>query len=110
MGIFDAFTRSKSAPPDRRLLGRWLLVRAEQGFSTGDRVVSEFTPDRKLIYSITQGEKTSIMNMTYRVDGGVLITDQPSHPSDERTKYSFDDAGLLVLDYNSAKTWFQRIQ
>ena len=110
MGLFDASNRSKNAPLDSRLLGRWLLVRADQGFSTGDRTVSEFSSDGKLIYSITQGGKTGIMNMTYRVDGSVLITDQPSSPSEERTKYSFDDSGLLMLDYNNARTWFQRIQ
>ena len=108
MVLFDLFKRRDGHPLDKRLFGQWELVRSQQVI-TSDRAVSEFTPDGRLIYSITENGKTGIMNMVYRVENGVLITDQPSHPSEERTKYSFDDDGLLVLDYDGQKTWFRQL-
>lgn len=37
------------------------------------------------------------MLLTYRVEGDVLVTDQPSDPREERTKFKFTASGNLVL-------------
>jgi hypothetical protein len=109
MGLFNIFKRTERQPADERLLGRWALARSEQDLDTGESVVAEFTPDGRLEYSITKGGQTGIMKMVYRVDGGVLITDQPSSPQEERTNYSFEAEGLLVLDYGGQRSWFRRV-
>jgi len=49
------------------------------------------------------------MNLTYQVSGNILITDQPSYPKVEQTKFSFDPNGQLVLRYPGAKAWFERV-
>jgi len=50
-----------------------------------------------------------IMNLTYEVSGNKLITDQPSHPKKERTEFSIESNGQLLLRYPGSKTWFERI-
>jgi len=67
-----------------------------------------FTNDGKLIYSIHTGDKTRIINMVYEGSGDQIITDQPSSPRREITKFSFDPSGILVLDYNGEKARFTR--
>lgn len=39
------------------------------------------------------------MFLTWQVEDGVLITNQPSAPREERTTYSIDAAGTLTLWY-----------
>ena len=67
-----------------------------------------FTNDGKLIYSIHTGGKTQVINMVYEVSGDQIITDQPSSPRREVSKFSFEPNGILVLDYNGEKTRFIR--
>jgi len=67
-----------------------------------------FTNDGKLIYSIHTGGKTQVINMVYEVSGDQIITDQPSSPRREASKFSFEPNGILVLDYNGEKTRFIR--
>ncbi len=78
MGLFDRFKRADYKPEDQRLFGRWVLERSERDLDTGERVMAEFTPDGRLDYSINKGVKTGIMKMVYRVEDGILVTDQPS--------------------------------
>jgi len=39
------------------------------------------------------------MILTYRIEGDTIISDQPSHPREEKTKFSFTPEGKLVLIY-----------
>ena len=53
-------------------------------------------PDKangQLVHSVPEGK----MLLTYRVVDDVIITDQPSHPREARTRFSFDPDGSLVL-------------
>ena len=110
MGLFDRFQRADHTPADQRLFGRWALDRSEQDLDTGESVVAEFTPDGRLDYAITKGGQTGIVKMVYRVESGVLVTDQPSSPHEERTKYAFDGDGLLVLEFGGQRSWFRKIE
>jgi hypothetical protein len=67
-----------------------------------------FTNDGKLIYSIHTGGKTQVTNMTYEVSGDQIITDQPSNPRKEITRFYFEPSGILVLYYQGEKTRFMR--
>jgi hypothetical protein len=89
-----------------RLVGRWQLVRAEGSVELGNVVTATFTPDGKLTYVIHNGDRQQIMNLTYTIVGDKLITDQPSMPKEETTKFWFDPGGQLVLEYGGIKTWF----
>ncbi len=67
-----------------------------------------FTNDGKLTYLIHTGDKTQVINLVYEVSGDQLITDQPSSPKREITKFSFEASDVIVLDYNGEKTRFKR--
>jgi len=75
----------------------------------GEGVTMTFTDDGKLVYVIHQKDSKQIMNLVYKVEGNRLVTNQPSHAQEETTKFSFDAAGLLMLDYDGSKTWFGRV-
>ena len=108
MGLFDRFKREPELGIDQRLLGRWELVRTDHEFVDG-KVLIEFTADGKLNYSIAGAATTDLIEMVYGIDGDVIISDQPSDPGKERTKYSFDDAGMLVLKMKKGTSWFKRL-
>ena len=39
-----------------------------------------------------------VMNMVYEVSGDQIITDQPSNPQKEISKFYFEPSGILVVD------------
>jgi hypothetical protein len=106
--MFSIFRKPKVAL-DGRLFGKWRLT-TTTAIDTAEDTVSEFTPDGRLIYSITEGGKTGIMNLVYRTENGHIISNQPSHPREDRTKYAFAEDGTLILDYGGERTTFSRIQ
>src|SRR5712691_50148 len=91
-----------------KLIGKWF------GRVSGEAVGLEFLEDGRLAYAILTENSTQIMRMTYRVDGAVLVTDQPSHPREERTRFGGTSPAPLCLSLaasravsrgNPAKTW-----
>lgn len=106
MGLLNFLRRPDN--PDKRFLGRWRLLKVEGDFYVGEGVTMTFTEDGKLVYVIRQKDSKQIMNLMYRVEGQRLITDQPSSPKEERTKFSFDADGNLLLEYAESKAWFTR--
>jgi len=93
----------------QRLIGSWKLVRDETDNDTGEGVTMEFSEDGRLTYSIDQQESVEIMNLTYRVDGDELVTDQASSPREHRSRFWFEDDGLLVLENEGRRSWYQAV-
>lgn len=62
-----------------------------------EKACMEFTENGKLIYTIIGEKSDQMIFLTYRVENNVLITDQPSHPKEERTLFYFMSDGKLVL-------------
>jgi len=92
---------SAETPLRDRLLGRWY------GKLDGDPIALDFAPDGRLAFVTLHGGRRQTIMLTYRVEDGDLITDQPSHPQQERTKVEF--AGNdLVLDFQGRKTRLTR--
>jgi hypothetical protein len=86
---------------NEKLLGRWY------GKLDGDSMAVEFAPDGRLACVILHGDRRQTIMLTYRLEGKYLITDQPSHPREERTKVEFvgDD---IVLEFQGRKTRLTR--
>jgi uncharacterized protein (TIGR03066 family) len=82
----------------RKLIGCWHLI-TQKG---QDAVEMEFKHNGELIYSIKSRDRWSIMKLTYRLDGNIIISNQPSPPHEERTKFRFETNGNLVLEFNGA--------
>ena len=94
---------NNQANPRPNLIGRWSQVGP-----VADESTMVFTNDGKLIYSIHTGDKTQVINMVYEISGDQIITDQPSNPRTETSKFYFEPSGILVIDYQGEKTRFRR--
>jgi len=62
-----------------------------------------------LTYIIHVEGKDQLIVMTYRIEDSMLITDQPSHPGEERTSFIITSEGDLVLDYGGTKSRYVRV-
>jgi hypothetical protein len=71
------------------------------------QVTLEFSPDGQLVYTVQAEGKKQIIMLEYRVEGDVLVTDQPSSPREERTKFLFQN-GRLVLFYSDHRSTYVR--
>jgi hypothetical protein len=67
-----------------------------------------FKPDGSLTYTIHAESTDQKMFLTWQVVDGVLITNQPSAPREERTTYSIDADGKLTLWYQGRPNGFIR--
>jgi len=108
MGFLNFFKHENVTPSDEQFLGEWKLIKGE-GLEDSEGVSMKFLSDGKLVYVIHQKDRDQIMNLSFRVEGNHLVTDQASEPSEERTKFSFDAQGNLILDYGGNKSWFARV-
>lgn len=48
---------------------------------------------------VLSGERAQTILMTYRIDADHIITDQPTAPHEVRTRFWFEDADRLVLEF-----------
>jgi hypothetical protein len=63
-----------------------------------------FTHDGTLIYDIHENNKLQRMNLVYRIDGDTIISDQPSHPQEQRTRYRLESDNKLILEFEGQRT------
>ena len=91
-----------------KLLGKWKLVKADDSFDVGDGVEIIIRPDRKMEYCIQNGLKKQIINLTFRLEGNFIISDQSSATKEERTQIMFD-RDLLLLNYQDQRAWFKKV-
>jgi len=68
----------------------------------------EFKADGELLYAVEGNNGEQIACLTYRVDGDHLITDQPSAPAEQRTKYCLLSDGRLRLEYGQFPAHYVR--
>jgi hypothetical protein len=88
------------------LLGCWHLRSADARLGLDDVVEMDFQPSGDLLYCIDAGPKWQVTRLRFRVEGETIVTDQPSHPGEERTGFELDNSGALVLDYGGLKAHF----
>jgi hypothetical protein len=105
VGFLDRFrTRAPSVPSE--LVGCWRLVESADGQS--EPTEAEFRADGRLHYSVLSGDRWQIMKLVYRVEGNVIVTDQPSSPHEERTRFTLQADGSLVLEFGGQCSRFRR--
>lgn len=91
------------------LLGRWRLAPDDLAARRryGEHAL-ELTPHGDLVQStVTPGGLTRVL-MTWRLEGDVLFTDQPSAPKPERVQVSLLPGGELMLGVGSAASRYIR--
>ena len=83
---------------EKDLVGSWKTD--QRGASAepqdGD-VMIEFNNDGPAKYSIYYSDKRDVVDLTYKVDGDCVVTEQPPHRTPVRTKFSFESDGSLLL-------------
>ncbi|CAN5907969.1 hypothetical protein BH11GEM2_BH11GEM2_34990 [soil metagenome] len=93
-----------------QLIGKWKTDPDDPSAQANyGQVTQTFHEDGRLIYIIHSPQKDQVMRLVYRVDGDVLITDQPSAPSEHRTTFSFDNRGRLILEDEGERSRFIRV-
>ena len=96
MTLFNFF-KCKENNPVKSFVGKWNKI-----ISSDDKenVLMEFFKDGRLEYSIINEDKIEIIKLIYKIENNYLITDQPSHPQIEKTKFNFTEQGYLELEYD----------
>ena len=80
----------------KKLLGTWISDPEDtESIRRFGNVRLHFTIDGRLIYTILGEEKDQKIFLTYRVENNILITDQPSDPREEQTKFRITAGGKL---------------
>jgi hypothetical protein len=79
-----------------RLLGEWKLREAPPEFGLDPGATASFKDNGELIYAIPESGKTSVVRLTYRIDGDRLIMNQASAPREETTTFRLDGDRLLL--------------
>lgn len=92
-------------PHPEQLLGCWHLMSQAPD---ADGVEMEFRPGGELIYAIQASDRWQVARLSWRVEGSEIVTDQPSSPHEERTRFFIDERGLLHLHYGETATTYVR--
>jgi len=69
----------------------------------------DFRSNGELVYSVDLGDKVQQSLLTYKVVGDKLITNQPSYPREEITRYELSNK-KLVLHYRNVRATFLRTE
>jgi hypothetical protein len=103
----------ENALSDKRdeLIGTWKTdTQDANSLQQYGETTLEFHQDGTLLYKIHQSGKDQIMFLTFQVEPGFIVTNQPSHPRPEKTAYEVTKDGKLILEFGGRKSSYQRIQ
>jgi hypothetical protein len=93
---------------DQQLVGKWRSDPDDASINEYGDVSLDFSPNGGLAYTVHTEGKRQVMLLTYRVEGEILITDQPSDPKEERTRFKIRPDGRLVLMYEHRSSAYVR--
>lgn len=83
------------------MIGDWF------GVVGGQQIHMDFREDGSVLYEIYGDNRRQTILLTYRIEGDVLVTDQPTRPQEVRTAFRFKD-GQLVLTLDGVETTYER--
>jgi hypothetical protein len=91
------------------LLGTWKSDPSDTAASLDyGKVTLEFGADGTLLYISHGSDKDDVIRLTYTVEPDFIVTDQPSQPRVERTRYRFTDDGKLILSFAGQESSYVR--
>jgi hypothetical protein len=88
-----------------QFVGEWRQVKPDPD---PEAIFISFQVDGSLRYQI-EGETVQHILLTWRIDGDVLVTDQPSAPRQERTRFRFLSPSQLILEREDESYTYERV-
>jgi tRNA G37 N-methylase Trm5 len=88
----------------QKLIGIWVFdPKDKKAIEIYGQHYLEFLPDGNLKYSTLEDGKTQMIFLKWKIVGDVIVTDQPSHPKEEKSKFEFTKDGKLILEFNGER-------
>lgn len=92
-----------------KLIGTWRSDPTDRaGRLAYGSVTLKFGEDKSLIYITHTVDRDEVARLTFRIEPGFIVTDQPSAPRSERTAYEFTADGKLILAFGGEKSRYIR--
>jgi hypothetical protein len=104
VSVLRWFKNNTPASDASALAGVWHLLTS----APEEQAELEIHPDGRMTYAIREGDAWQVMKLTYRVEGHVIVSNQPSAPREDRTNYSLEPDGSLVLDLRGERSIYRR--
>lgn len=92
----------------KSIIGLWILIENDTEAASKEKVFMEFKPNGELILTYSSREKDSIIFLTYKIQGDVLVTDQPSHPRAEESSFYLTGKNLEIIT-NGEHSSYRRV-
>ncbi len=90
------------------LIGSWITD--PKDMKVGDEKTRlDFYEDNRLNYSLISKDDTKLILLNYRIENNILITDQPTKPKIEKTKFTITADNKLILEFGGAQWQYIRI-
>jgi hypothetical protein len=91
------------------LVGKWITDPEDSdSLRRYGRVSLEFTEYGRLIYTIHSEGKEEKIYLVYHIQNDMIITNQPSSPREEQTRYLLTSESKLVLFYSDHQSSYVR--
>jgi hypothetical protein len=84
-----------------RLIGEWRMTGAEVR-------TAEFHADGTLHYAIEIGERALVLELTWRIEEGMIISVPAGVDDEVRSVYEFPDDDTLVMRHEGETSTFRR--
>jgi hypothetical protein len=95
----------------KQLNGKWKSDPGDTATQASYGEISmTFHEDGRLIYVVQGRDKDEVLRLVYKASNDELVTDQPSTPTEHRTKFSFDERGRLILEDGGERSRFVRVK
>ena len=108
MSFFELFKKKKNKVADSDVCGKWVLMKDNLSYGKAGCVSMIFNSNGRLDYCIEDNENISVICLSYFIEGDEIITDQPSSPKQERTRFVINSDGVLILDKQGERSLFKR--
>ena len=90
------------------MLGRWRLIRADAELQFAPVTRMEFRGGGELRYMIPLEGREFEIDLVYRVEGDLLLTDNPVAPHSAATRFALGEGEVLVFDFAGPRALFVR--
>lgn len=94
-----------------KLVGKWIADTNDKAtIENYGNISLQFTDDDRLIYTIDENEKKQKIFLFYKIKNNYLITDQPSKPQEEITKFEIFPDGKLLLFFDGVESKYIKVE